>query len=73
MMAGWRREKIINENCPLNIFPPFSLSFTIHENCQQLYFIAYRMGIFPKHHNHRRRHQRHLMEREKSGYLKGGM
>lgn len=54
--------KIINENCPLNIFPPFSLSlsFTIHENCQQLYFIAYRMGIFSKHHQRRRRHSRLL-------------
>jgi hypothetical protein len=49
MMVG--KGKIINENCPLNIFPPFSLSSTIHENCQQLYFIAYRMGRF----FHRRR------------------
>lgn len=61
-MIEVEKGKIINENCPLNIFPPILLSFTIHENCQQLYFIAYRMGIFlspPKHRNHRRRH---LME-----------
>lgn len=37
------------QKLPIKYFPsPFSPSspFTIHENCQQLYFIAYRMGNF---------------------------
>lgn len=44
---------------PIKYFPSFfSLLSTIHENCQQLYFIAYRMGRF----FHRRRRRRRLME-----------